>query len=69
MQIIARNPFHDIAEHERIRRRLLAERAHEWQSLRGIRRLTARLRIGIWAWHEAARERRRILKHDSPQKL
>jgi hypothetical protein len=69
MQIVAPNPFQDIEEHDRIRRRLLAQRAHEWQSLRGIRRLTARLRIGFWAWQEAERERRRILKNDWPQKL
>ena len=60
MQIIAPNPLHDIEEHDRILRRLLAQRAAEWQSQRGIRRLIARIKIEFWAWRETAREQRRI---------
>ena len=65
MQIVAPNPIHDIEEHDRILRRLLAQRAHEWQSLRGVRRLIARIKIEIWAWRETTRELQRIHKNDS----
>ena len=59
MQIIAlapiRNPIRAVKEHDRILL-LLAQRAQEWQSQRGIRRLIARIKIEVWAWREAARE-------------
>ena len=69
MQIIAPNPIRDIEEHDRILRRLLAQRAHEWQSLRGVRRLIARIKIELWAWRETAREQRRILRNYSSNKV
>ena len=60
MQIIAsgpiRNPIRAVKAHDRILLRLLAQRAQEWQSQRGIRRLIARIKIEAWAWREAARE-------------
>jgi len=62
MQIIAtrdpRDLIRNVKEHDRILLRLLAQRAHEWQSQRGIRRLIARIKIEIWAWRETAREQR-----------
>ena len=69
MQIVAPNPFQKIEEHDRILRRLLAQRAHEWRAQRGIRRLITRIRIEFWAWEETAREQRRIRKDDSPHRL
>jgi hypothetical protein len=56
-------------EHDKILRRLLAQRAHEWQSRRGIRRLIARIKIEFWAWRETAREQRRSYKDDSPHNV
>ena len=69
MQIVAPNPIHDIEEHDRILRRLLTQRAHEWQSQRGIRRLIARIKIELWAWRETTREQRRIHKDDSSHRM
>jgi hypothetical protein len=46
-----------------------AQRAREWQSLRGLRRVIARIKIEIWAWRETAREQRRIHQDDSAHKL
>ena len=69
MQIIAPNTLQEIEEHDRILRRLLAQRAQEWKSQRGIRRLIARIKVEFWAWRETAREQRRIHADDSPHKL
>jgi hypothetical protein len=61
MQIIAtRDPIRNVKKHDRILLRWLAQRAHEWQSQRGIRRLIARIKIEVWAWRETAREQRRL---------
>jgi len=69
MYIIAPNPMQHVEEHDKILRRLLAQRAHEWRSQTGIRRLIARIKIEFWAWRETAREQRRIHEKDSPHKL
>jgi len=69
MQIIAPNPMQHVEEHDKILRRLLAERSRERQSQTGIRRLIARIKIEFWAWRETAREQRRIHEKDSPHKL
>jgi hypothetical protein len=71
MQIVASNPkpFREIREYDKILRGLLAQRAHEWQRQRGIRRLIARIKIELWAWKEASREQRRIHKNDSPHNV
>jgi hypothetical protein len=69
MQIIADNPGRYIAEHDKILRRLLAQRAYEWQSRRGIHRLIVRIKIEVWAWRETAREQQRTHKKISPYKF
>ena len=69
MQIIEPNPMQHAEEHDKILRRLLAQRAHEWQSQRGIRLLFTRIKIEFWAWRETAREQRRIHEKDSPYKI
>jgi hypothetical protein len=61
MQIISPNRHEWIREHDRILRRLLAQRAQEWQTQRGIRRLITRMKIEFWAWRETAREQRNRL--------
>jgi hypothetical protein len=43
-------------QHDRIRRRCLAQRAHEWQRLRGLPRLIRRVWIYCWAWRRADKE-------------
>jgi len=71
MQIVS-PPFRrgdGIEEHDKILLRLLAQRAHEWQSERGIRRLITRFKIEFWAWRETAREQRRMPDNNSPHKL
>ena len=73
MQIIAPNPITEhlrhIKEHDEILRRLLAQRAHEWQNEKGIRRLIARIKIEFRAWGETAREQRRVHHDDPPYKI
>ena len=69
MQIIAPNGADQIREHDRILKRLLAQRAHEWQSQRGFRRLITRIKIELWAWRETGREQRRILRSDSSHRI
>lgn len=69
MQIVAPNLLRNIDEHDKILRRLLVQRAHDWQSQRGIRRLITRIKIQFWAWRETAREQRRIHKKESPHNL
>lgn len=68
MRIVAPG-FRNIGEHDRILLRLLAQRAHEWQGQRGIKRLISRIKIELWAWRETAREQRRIHQDDSPYSL
>jgi hypothetical protein len=46
---------HLVREHDRILRRLLAERANEWRSQTGLRRLFIRVKIVLWVWREAGR--------------
>ena len=58
MQIVEPDPSKYIKEHDKILRRCLAEREHEWQSLQGIRRLLKRIEIEIWAWRKTSRELR-----------
>ena len=62
MQIVPQNPARYIEEHDKILKRLLAERAPEWQSRTGIRRVIARIKIEFWAWRQTARELR--ARHD-----
>ena len=70
MQIIEQNSApRIIKEHDEILRRLLAQRAHEWQSQKGIRCLITRIKIEFWAWRETGREQKRIHQKDSPYKL
>ena len=69
MQIIARNGADQIREHDRILKRLLAQRAHEWQSQHGFRKLFTRIKIEFWAWRETSREQRRILRSGSSQRI
>jgi hypothetical protein len=45
MEIIRPSPFKYIAEHERILRGYLAQRAGEWQCQWGVPRLVARIKI------------------------
>jgi hypothetical protein len=56
MQIVApgsiRDPLRKVREHDRILLRLLAQRAHEWQSIK----------IALWAWKETARQQRKSLR-------
>lgn len=66
---IVNNPGRHIAAHDRILRRLLAQRAHEWQSQKGFRRLFARIKIEFWAWRETGRERQRILRGVSSHRI
>jgi hypothetical protein len=65
MQIIANNGANRILEHDRILKRLLAQRAHEWQRQTGFRRLMTRIKIEFWAWCETSLEQRRILRSGS----
>lgn len=58
MQIVPQNPLRDVEAHDKILRCLLAERASEWQSQTGFRRLIARIKIEIWAWRQTASELR-----------
>ena len=69
MQIIAPNGADQIREHDRILKRLLVQRAHEWQGQRGIRRLFTRIKIEFWAWRETSREQRRILRSGSSHRI
>ena len=69
MQIIARNGADHIREHDRILKRLLAQRTHEWQSQTGVRRLFTRIKIELWAWRETGREQRRILRSGSSHRI
>jgi hypothetical protein len=72
MQIIAFNPMERVRrinEHGEILRRLLTQRAQQWQNQKGIRRLITRIKIEFWAWGETAREQRRIHHDDSPYKM
>lgn len=63
MQIVAhRDPLRDVREHDRILLRLLAQRAHEWQNQRGLRKLITRIKIELWACRETARQQRRTLR-------
>ena len=66
MNIAAPDPGQGVREHDRILLRFLAQRAHEWQSQRGFRRLITRIKIEFWAWRETHRE---IRKHRKPYKL
>jgi hypothetical protein len=59
MQII-NDPTRRIRAHDRILKRLLAGRAHEWQDQNGFRRLFTRMKIEFWAWRESFREISRI---------
>ena len=68
MQIIAPNGADQIREHDRILRRLLAQRAHEWQNQSGLRRFFIRIKIEIWAWRETHREMHRILRSGSSRR-
>jgi hypothetical protein len=58
MHIVPQDPTRDIKEYDKILRRLLTERAHEWRGRTGVRGLLARLKIEFWAWRQAARELR-----------
>jgi len=69
MQIISPNPMQQAKEHDKILRRLLAQRAREWQCQNGIRRLATRIKIEVWAWLETNREQRRNHKKNSPYKF
>jgi hypothetical protein len=69
MKIIASNGAGHIREHDRILKRLLAQRAHEWQSQKGFRRLFSRIKIECWAWRETSREQQRILRSGSFHKM
>jgi hypothetical protein len=69
MQIIAPNGLDDIREHDRILKRLLAQRAHEWQIQTGFLRLFTRIKIEIWAWRETSREQRRISRSGSSHRI
>ena len=69
MQIIPQRPDRRWVEHDEILRRLLAERAPEWQSLTGIRCVIVRIRIELWAWRQASRELRRRHGEDEDQKI
>jgi hypothetical protein len=62
MEIIHPSPFEYIAEHDRILRGYLAQRAGEWQCQRGIPRLLTRVKIEFWAWRQTARELRPDLR-------
>lgn len=69
MQIVPQRPEGQFVEHGKILRRLLAERAPEWQSRTGIRRIFARIQIELWAWRQARRELRRCHDKDEDQKI
>ena len=58
MQIVPQHIGRHIKEHDQILQRLLAERALEWRSRTGIRRIIARIKIEFWAWRQTARELR-----------
>ena len=69
MQIIAPNEVDQNREHDRILKRLLAQRAHEWQSRTGLRRLFTRIKIQFWARRETSREEKRILRSGSSHRI
>lgn len=69
MQIIPQRPDRQWGEHDDILRRLLAERAPEWQSRTGIRRVVARIQIEFWAWRQTSRELCRRHGKDEDQKI
>lgn len=69
MQIVPQNPLRHIEEHDKVLRRLLAERAPEWQSETGIRRIFARIKIEFWAWRQTARELRSRQDKDERYKI
>ena len=69
MQIVPQNPLRHIEEHDKVLRRLLAERAPEWQSETGIRRIFARIKIEFWAWRQTARELRSRQHKDERYKI
>jgi len=69
MQIMAPNRADQIREHDRILKRLLAQRAHEWQSQSGIHKLFIRIKIEFWAWRETGCEMRRILRRVSSHRI
>jgi hypothetical protein len=69
MQIIANEPLQSGKERKKVLRRLLAERAHEWQRQTGIRRLFTRIKIRIWAWWKTDQEMEGTCRNDSPDKL
>jgi hypothetical protein len=56
-------------ERNKILRRFLAERASEWQSKIGIRRIIARIRIRFWAWWRTEREMLSRSNKSKPRKL
>jgi hypothetical protein len=66
MQIIADSPSNRIEEHERMLRRLLAEKSQELQSQKSFHRLIARIKIAWWAWRKSARDSRKLYHKDSP---
>ena len=66
MHIVPQNPMRHVEEHDKVLRRLLAERASEWQSQTGIRRIIARIKIEFWAWRQTGRELR--LRHDKDER-
>ena len=69
MQIIAHSPWQSGKEREKVFRRLLAERAQEWQGHLGFRRFVVRLKIWFWTWLETDRELARKCRHDSLPKI
>jgi len=69
VQIVPQTPLRHIEEHDKILRRLLAERAHEWQSRTGVRRIIARIKIEFWAWRQTARELRLRADKDERHKI